>query len=337
MAEKETLPAKVEVPIAFVTDITVASKLINAEKLKTGIAGFSELCESIVVVDESSEKKATEMLTALNQVLNKLEEKRKLIKAPYTAAGKFIDAVAADIKGKADTVILNGKNKLVVYRDGLRKEAAEAQKKSSEALEQKQVEGEIKSDKLALQVHNIYVKEHEGIVRCNATKTMDDLKAWHADYTAGTTSCLQPVIAPDIPHRVADALERLRMLKEERKQVFQGLKTAEQWKGVYEAAVAACKNFSNKMIQEVVEQVKEESTEIGIVAQAAIIESKELDKGKRFKWKYDLESFANVPEEWKQVNPDMVKAFIESNKTTLANGQIVNGIRFTREEVVVLR
>lgn len=336
MAKKEELSVEVITPPSiFVTSQIIAQKLLNADVVKAQIKEFATLCDEITVENEADEKRAEEMLGTLNQLLKKVESVRVREKEPYLKAGKYIDNVMKSITDDADKVVLRGKNKIIVWRDAERKRKAEEQRLLEQKAAEEKANLEQSRDLLAIELQNLYVLEHKAIILCGQVKTIEGLKIWYGQYASPEKCIFQTSIAPSFPEKVEEVKKRMMDLKDAKKYLLEGRSDKTTYADAVEKIIDEWRASSGSTAEIANEAIEEKTTELAVTIHAGKAEVEASKKG-MFKWTYELVDFNKVPEEWKIVDYDKVKKFIEENKKTLLDGQEINGLKFKKEEIVRL-
>lgn len=86
---------------------------------------------------------------------------------------------------------------------------------------------------------------------------------------------------------------------------------------------------------EAIQQVAEEAkAKIEVAAVVTPIQTVSIGKTRKT-WKFELVTLFDVPENWLCVDEAKVKEWMDSNKETLVDGQITNGIKFYQQTSVV--
>lgn len=129
--------------------ITLIQNKTEAEiqfgKVKEEIFLLSERVSRIEIKDEASLQLGTQLTTELNQVVKKIEEKRKLLKQPYLDSGKIIDKVAKELSEPAEKAIQGAKSKILSFQ----KELIRIQAEKQAEIERQQKEAQAKIEKAA--------------------------------------------------------------------------------------------------------------------------------------------------------------------------------------------
>lgn len=85
----------------------------------------------------------------------------------------------------------------------------------------------------------------------------------------------------------------------------------------------------------IADSIQESNNQIGSEAIAETVVTKLA--GSRLTWAWEVDNIANIPLEWLQPDEAIIKAYMKDNKTSLADGQVINGIKFFQQESLTIR
>lgn len=92
---------------------------------------LAEQCNKIVVNDPTTLSIATQNLSMVNDMINRLEKIRKDLKQPYWDAGVAVDNLAKPLKKPLEEALANGKAKILAYEREQRLKAEAEEKRIS--------------------------------------------------------------------------------------------------------------------------------------------------------------------------------------------------------------
>lgn len=313
----------------------MAIQAFNAEQLRLQIEAFSAQCTELEIVDPTSEKIAEEMLGSLNQVLKKIENRKDILKRPALDHNKFADAAYKYIVGPGLKTVELGKDKIAAYREAVRIQKSAEESARIKELASKESEVDMKKVQLEKEMNGLFLVEHEAIIKVCSIDEIPVLKAWYDTYCAPATTVINASLAPSFPQMIQESVNRMIALKDARK-AFIADKNQKVWDLAYNKVFAEFKLSNSKLAALIDESVEEQSQALQVAIQAAQIEGEEKPKG-RFVWDYEVVSWKDVPESLKMIDDKAVKNILAQYKDQIKDGDILEGIRYFKEEIVVLR
>lgn len=317
-----------------------ATELLTVEKaaglygtlLRDEIGRFTnELAAIKEIKDDDTLERAKAHATALNKVVNKVDKKRKELKAPYLAAGKVIDEAYDLVVGNAEQVIADSKEVFTAYIDERESQVKARQKQIEEEERKKQQEIEQKKTAMQTKLNNLmdYCKQAGAAMEKATANGMDALKEAYVKWVLTDF--------PD-PKEFGDYESTAIALQNKLKQTKDLLKDGLGRGNLKVASKAAAKADYSTIAQQAIHQ-EEEKADIAI-AETSLQMSIEAadntlgsiaDGAKTIKWNWMLDNLEQVPQAWLTVNEEAVEEYIRLNKDTMTEECVVNGIRFIPE------
>lgn len=339
----------------------MGSQLITITSSETAKAAIGEvmiaqmkqacdICRSIEIVDDGSLQVARQQFTALNKTIKAIDAQRKKIKEPYFRAGKLIDEAANMLVEEAEAVIEEGKKKITAYEEVAKSKADEMVAQAELDAEATIAEAQAKADESNRIANLISEYEKNTIEAFTKAKNIAELKAVHEKFIKpGFPS---PETWGDQTESARQLLIRITAFKDMRKAALlqeQDMKekgvelTALEKKKValqlqmqqLEAEEAA--EAERVLAEQAAAEKRRQEEEMARARELSKVTQSEVNVGSmRETISFDLVDWKMVPDQWKQLNEDMVKAYIKEHKGKLANGSIVNGVIFSIERKPVL-
>ena len=326
------------VPAIFINSRKMAEDLMKVQALKENISTFAKACDALVINSEATELKATQMLSDLNAVVKKIDDKRKIAKEPYLKAGKFVDAIAKEVTAEAEKVVKDGRAKIAAYRETLReeerKEISEQLSTLSQAVPEEMNKLQQMQTDFINELSSMYAKHIEAIHLCGMTTDIEMLKEWHMKYSNSSTSPFMQGVINYLKEHGKAIFDNLVLLKDMRKNYLIKKQDETNWALITEETLKIAGELDMRALTGI--KFDPQFTEPAVALKAVQIEAEVKPKG-RFKWVFEIADFAEVPESWKQINKEEVDNYIFENKDALKHNIVINGVRFKQEEIIVLR
>lgn len=340
-----TSPLKTESAIVIIKDKAMAQKVLGAELVKQEIAKQAAICKEMIVNDESSAQVAQQQLTILNKMQGTVEKKRKELKRPFHEAGKFIDAVAAELTGEAEAVIKEGKKKIQDYHNTLVKTNEAVVAETKEQAEEETIKAELTAEKRFEAIDAISKWFEEAFTKFSNCKTLEELKeqfsiyCWKngAEFPMKQFNVLSAeaielkkrlVVIKDMRKDSIVANNLLAAETDEEKQIDmqEGLLTmARNLLKTKKESSAYFKTVYDKICAEKEIQIENATAEV-VKAETAVATS----NVPKFEWDYEVVNFEKVSNDFKMINSSAVEKYIKENINNLANGEVRDGIKFVR-------
>lgn len=301
------------------------------EQLQKSVNDQVSVLSSIEVTDETSLAVANQQLSKTKQITNLIETAREELKAPYFQAGKQIDKLAKELAVPLTTGIDAVKTKILTYNK------AEQARKALELAEIAKAQQKIENDRLAaqakenensmlLQIH-VTKFEADAFKAVNEAKTMEELSAAFVKYVQ------------EMPKEYGAVVEsRIRSLGTAKSKLIQAPETGQakfDAQTTYNTTYATVTGTEVKIAPKVIEAPVEAVSFLAQQEQAIAIQSTPTNVRKT--WAYEVQNICDVPLEWLMVDPDMVKDFMKTDKESLSEGMVYNGIKFFQKETIVIK
>lgn len=306
-----------------------------------------EKCRAIEIVDDASLQVGRQMLKALNQTIKAVDEQRKIIKAPYLEACQFIDGTVKDFLADPLKVVEEGKTKISNYEIEAKKRADELIIQAELAAEKELKEAQSKADAITQMANKIAEYEKAALEAFTAASNIEELKAAHEKYIkpgfpppeewgdqqAGAKAMFKRIVDFKDSRKAAllkmaesgeelSALEKRKLQLQAEMEKLEAEEKAEKERIAAEAAAA---------------EEKRKNDELARMREQSVLHTSSPNVGNmRETITWELEDWDKVPEAWKQLNEDAIKLYVNEHKAKIANGNIVNGVRFviTRKPVL---
>jgi peptidyl-tRNA hydrolase len=347
---------EVEAPVKTSTAlVTISSRetalTVFGHKYKTEIDVEVKAIREMKIVDNNTLKLFRERITGANKFANLIEKRRKEAKAPYKEAGDNIDAAAKYLTDDLEKVIAEGKQKMLDFEVEAKKKADEENAKAElQAEKQRAAAGKIAAEKQK-KIDLLSKVKQRAIEAMSTCETMNDLKTVYIEQVKDDLEANWKNDFADFEKEVKQTLVDLVNFKDSMKATIIKLeearkvgdkKAALKAKQLAELVALEEEEKALKQKEESVAEIQAEQQEAEENAGAALMSAEadnKVDMGTmRISWDYELEDFAEVPDEWKTLNDSVVKQFIKDSKDEkiLSDGCIINGVKFIMKKTPVL-
>ncbi len=314
--------------------------ILQAFKSQVDVIGNN--CQQIQVVDEVSLAIGQQNLSKANNLLTSIEEKRVAIKAPYLDSGKLIDSTAKILSEELSKGIKHIKEQVGEWEKKRLAEAAAKQAEIDKQLADKAAADKAEEDRKA--TIRSYIKD-------KATPTLQKM---YADCTS-VEICDAKLSAIENNYKsreffaeYVDEAYTLRdnyidLIKAKKQQLLAAstMSEAEIELALEKEAIAIEK--ANMALRESELKAKEETARLEKEAKeaeaAAELEKQRLaqeaksnkTRGIRYTWTFELNDIKAVPLDWLTLDEAKVKEWLKSNKESLKDGDIMDGVKFIKK------
>lgn len=346
--------AKEITPVASTALVTISSeetaKVALGETLVKQMEAACDKCRAIEIVDDASLQVGRQLLKALNQQIKSIDDQRTKIKEPYLRAGQMIDGYAKKLTGPALKVVEEGKKKISDYEILAKEKADELIAKAEVDAENTMKAAQEKADETSRLATEIAEYETNAVAAFTAATTMDELKAAHekfikpgfpepehwGDQQAGAKAMFKRIV--DFKDLRKAAIAQQAKLTEGGRE----LTALEKRKLALEAEMAqlaADEKAEQERIaaEQAAAEEKRKADEIALMREQSVLHTSTPNVGNmRESISWELHDWDKVPEAWKQLNEDAIKLHLKEHKGKIANGVIINGVRFIVDRKPVL-
>ena len=298
----------------------------------------------IKVMDEATLSVAQQNLSSINQIVKSIEEKRKKIKEPYLSAGKLIDKTCNDIVELAEKGIEHIKAEIKAWEIKRQEEARKAQEEVQKKLEE---------ERLAIEAQ-IKLKDEQ---RDFYQKVIDSLNQMYsiantADKCDDTIQYIKDKFPPaekfgDLGAQAIEQAQNVIQLLETKKQQFLSANTLSDVEKELIKAKEELMIEKNKIAQKEAEllakeeQAKKDAQMKKLQEEAdkerlRLEQEEEMNKtrGVREVWKFELVDKSKLTLDWCALDESKVKEYLKEKKDDLKDGEIVNGVKFYKDQSV---
>jgi hypothetical protein len=342
-AAKKAAAASPVMEMIPISSPDVARAAIGEQYIKAMQDAVAQV-RAVEIKDASSLTIARGMGVALNKTIKAIEEKVKTLRKPY--------GEAYDQLGKVrDTIIGDGKNAVEELKKKMTDYEAEALKAAEEIRIKAQLEAEAtiknanaQADETKKIAGRVADWERVAMNTFTEAKTMEELKEAHVAYVnpgVDGEDSWKEIKDHELVYNMRQRLIAFKNMRKEAIAQIANINTGnaeldelEKKKALIKSQAAALEAEEAAIKQRIADQqrIEEENKRKADMAKAQensqIVDSEVNIPNMREVISWELDDFSKVPEAWKMVNVDMVKTFIKDNKAQIANGAVVNGIRF---------
>lgn len=294
--EKEQLKSITEL---VVSNPELQSSLIKFESVKKQLEEEANKCLKIKVTDDTTLSICENNLTKINDLCKAIEAVRVSEKEPYLMKGRAIDAAAAYVAELPEAAVTHLKNEKKEY---ILKVEAEKMRKDLLKMRIDEMEAYMKST----------LESIASIAKLDAFVAKMKSIDFKGKYEELATEA----------EKIAKNYHKLFDLK---KIELEAIETAnpEEIEAIMQAA------------EEVKAEMKEAKVEAAIVASSQSSISFGTPKKVRRPWGYELMDINKVPKEWLMLDESKVKEYIKSNSDSLIDGQILSGIKYFKDLIII--
>ena len=339
----EGTPKKEETMSTDIAKVNEAA-LTKFRKVKETTDNQAKLCNAIVVSDDQTLTKATQVLSVAQKTLKSVEDQRKAMKAPYLKAGNDIDAAAKELTEPLSKAIADGKQKVLEYNQKV--QAGQAEKIAAlEAEKEKQAEQlQAGSDKREEQY-----RLFEGILKQISDKSQLCRTEDNCAKLINSINTKFPSVEQygEFASEALEVKEYSLYILNEKAKLFK-----DRPETLTEEQVAAEKELRNNeatgwrnITDKATRRFKEEATEDQAqsdekhaeIAQKVVEVAAAAPTGMRKTMQFEIAAnFSDIPDGFKMLNEKAVREWMKENKAAIKDGDVHHGIRFFEKQTVVV-
>jgi hypothetical protein len=309
--------------------------------MKNMIAQRKEMIEQIQVTNDMTYETLLQHLTFLNKAIKEVDAKRKESNGP---AKEFIDnnnAIAKQITGDAEDVIVEGKAKLKVYDDYKaeleRQERARIEEENrikQEAIQKKERERIQCLNIIANHANRLTKQINDALELSNGKAILNQLTTVKDDLNQTVVKLLADESMKEFHVEIEEMSDSIMALG---KKV-----TADVKNGNYDKVETPAEIIDSLEMQK--EAIQEASNEAMIETQQsnfAVGISTHSKASYRTRWTFEVADITKVPPALLQINEVAVNAWIRNMKDAedpqLKDGNVISGIKLIEKREAVLR
>lgn len=301
-------------------------------------------CLQIIITDEATLSVAQQNLSSASQLAKTIEAKRKEIKQPYLDAGSLIDDTCAQISELVEKGILHIKTQIKMW-DIKRLEEA---KKAAEELAKKQeeerlaLEAETKKKKEQSDFYNkVIASLNQMYTSCTTPDQCDEQRKYIIDKFPPADQ-----FGDLWPQALAQAENIVKLIEAKKQQLLSANTLSEGEKELIKAKEELIAEKARIAQKEAELKAKEEAVEAELKAKKLAEENEkerqrlamEAETGRlrgvKYLWKFELVDKSKLIEDWISLDETKAKEYLKTKKDDLKDGEIVNGVKFYKEQSV---
>ncbi len=301
------------------------------EQLQKSVNDQVSVLSAIEVTDETSEAIANQQLSKAKKLENFIDDARLLIQEKEFKFCKEVNKKAGEIAIPLTTSMAVTKNKLKEW-DKTKKANALQKTLEIQAAQQKIEQDRIanqaaENEKTLLLQVQVAKFEGEAFKAINDAKTMEDLSAAFVKFVQSMPVEMGLVVQGRI--KSLGVAKKNLILAPESGQAKFDIQTA------YNQTYATVTGTEVKIEAKIIEAPVEAVNYLKQQEQAVAIQSAPTNIRKS--WAWEVQNICDVPLEWLKIDEDMVKEFMKTEKESLTEGMVYNGVKFYQKETVVIK
>lgn len=313
-------------------EVAVASSAVAFEQTKEMLMELHDQVIQIKVTDSTTLGIANQKMSNVNNHLKEIEAKRKELKEPFIKGGKLVDDTAKELSGVLEPALKHLKTEVGNWQLEVLRKENELKQKALEEARKKEEEAKAIAEEQRIVSYIAQVKDwlQKGLETCTTTP--------HADNMIQSMKGLQPAgVMGKYSQEYGALVEMYTTLFNTKLGELKGSIAA----GTTESHIEILGGQLNDHIDTIKQQVKEKQKELTEVETQIVQEVAKLEEEKasnvRFNWKFDVVDEGKVPSIFMSVDEKKIRDWMNTNKDNLKDGEVIYGIKFYKDIVVVTK